>query len=102
MKKLNSKCAERDMTSCVMLKLVTYMNRMLKKSSIAITNDLEITQTQTTLNIEEGGRSLPDGLEAMGEDAQLTQIVAGKIWNFIKSRQLRFKVRNTLQDKDTY
>lgn len=46
MKKLNTKCSQRDNSSCVMLKLVTYMNRMLKKSSIDVSDSLKITQSR--------------------------------------------------------
>lgn len=45
-KRLNSKCTQRDVSSCLILKLVTYMNRMLKKAAIQIGDDLEITQNR--------------------------------------------------------
>lgn len=45
-KRLGSKCTQKDNSSCVMLKLVTYMNRLLKKSSIALGESVELTQTR--------------------------------------------------------
>lgn len=46
LKKLNLKCSQRDNSSCIMLKLVTYMNRMLKKSSITLDDQVELIQTK--------------------------------------------------------
>lgn len=43
-RKLNVKCSQREVSSCLILKLVTYMNRMLKKAAIQIGDDVEITQ----------------------------------------------------------
>lgn len=44
LRKINSKCAQRDGHSCMMLKIVTYMNRMLKKASIQIDDGIEIAR----------------------------------------------------------
>lgn len=44
LKKLNARCSQRDNSACVMLKLITYMNRMLKKSTISLTDSLELVQ----------------------------------------------------------
>lgn len=81
MSKLNSKCSERDTSSCLMLKLVTYMNRLLKKSSIGIGESLVITQTAAVLETP-ASRSLQDG----DEETQMSQLVADKLWNFVRSR----------------
>lgn len=96
MKKLNNKCANRDVGACMMLKLVTYFNRMLKKSSIEI-GDVEITKTSSETPSEDTSRSL--NLENMSEEAQLSQIITNKIWSFMKTRSLKWKVsfRNILK-----
>lgn len=74
----------------MMLKLVTYFNRMLKKSSIEI-GDVEITQTSTETVTEETSRSL--NTENMSEEAQLSQLMTDKIWSFMRTRSLKWKVR---------
>lgn len=92
-KKLNNKCSNRDVSSCMMLKLMTYFNRLLKKSSIEI-GDVEITQTsavETTVT-EDNSRSLED-FENMSEEAQVGQVMLDKAWSFVKSRSLKWKVR---------
>lgn len=90
LKKLNTKCSNRDVSSCMMLKLVTYFNRMLKKSSIEI-GDVEITQTSTETVTEDTSRSL--NTENMSEEAQLSQVITDKIWSFMRTRSLKWKVR---------
>lgn len=82
MTKLNTKCSQRDTSSCLMLKLVTYMNRLLKKSSIGIGDSLVITQTTSVLEETPVSRSLQDG----DEESQMSQLVADKLWDFVRSR----------------
>lgn len=48
LQKLNLKCSQRDPSSCAMLKLITYMNRLFKKANINIADNIEITQTTVT------------------------------------------------------
>lgn len=93
LKKLNTKCSSHDVSACMMLKLVTYFNRMLKKSSIEF-GDVEITQTSTedpAVAAAMSSRSL--NTESMSEEAQLTQMMADKIYGFIRTRSLKWKVR---------
>ncbi|XP_018333768.1 uncharacterized protein LOC108742906 [Agrilus planipennis] len=89
MKKLNTKCIDRDISSCMMLKLVTYVNRFLKKSTIEI-GDVEIKQTSVEMETEESGRSLD--VDKMPEDAQLYEVIANKFANFVRTRSLKWKV----------
>jgi hypothetical protein len=89
MKKLNTKCLNRDISSCMMLKLVTYFNRMLKKQSIEF-GDVEITQTSTETVTADTSRSL--NTENMSEEAQLSQVFADKIYGFLRTRSLKWKV----------
>lgn len=91
LKKLNAKCSNRDVSSCMMLKLVTYFNRMLKKSSIEI-GDLEITQTSEEVVTEGTSRRLN---AEMSDEAQLSQLMADKVWSFVKTRSLKWKVRDS-------
>ncbi|XP_063706267.1 uncharacterized protein LOC134835324 [Culicoides brevitarsis] len=88
LKKLNLKCSQRDNSSCIMLKLVTYMNRMLKKSSIALDGNVELIQTRTTYEKEDPYVYA----RAQGSDeATLGVILADKLWTFFKSRSLKWK-----------
>lgn len=90
LKKLNSKCSNRDVSSCMMLKLVTYFNRLLKKSQIEV-GDFEITQTTTESVSVNNARSLEE-VEKMSEEAQLTTVLADKAMSFLRTRSLKWKV----------
>ncbi|XP_012522910.1 uncharacterized protein LOC105828893 [Monomorium pharaonis] len=88
LRKLNSKCSQNDISSCVMLKLVTYMNKLLKKASIELTDDIEIRKTsQTSEDVItfEAGRSKDDEL-------QILDLVANKVYAFIKSRSIKWRI----------
>ncbi|XP_011154231.1 uncharacterized protein LOC105192055 [Harpegnathos saltator] len=88
LRKLNSKCSQNDMSSCVMLKLVTYMNKLLKKASIELTDDIEIRKTsQTSEDVItfETGRSKDD-------ETQVLDLVANKVYAFVKSRSVKWRI----------
>ncbi|KAK9880009.1 hypothetical protein WA026_008521 [Henosepilachna vigintioctopunctata] len=89
LKKLNNKCSSRDISACMMLKLFTYINKIMKKSSIEY-GDIEITQTSTEKFSDETSRSLKD-IENMPEDEQMSEVISSKIFSFIKSRSLKWK-----------
>ncbi|XP_056635951.1 uncharacterized protein LOC130891408 [Diorhabda carinulata] len=89
-KKLNVKCSNQDISSCMMLKLVNYFNRLLKKSYIEL-GDIEISQTSTeTVNVE-SSRSLNE-IEKIPEEEQLYEVLMNKALNFVKTRSLKWKV----------
>lgn len=92
MKKLNNKCSNQDISSCMMLKLVTYFNRMLKKSQIDL-GDVEITKTSTETTTVESSRSLND-VEKMSDDEQMSQVITDKLYNFIRTRSMKWHVSN--------
>jgi len=88
LRKLNSKCSQNDISSCVMLKLVTYMNKLLKKTSIELTDDIEIrkiSQTSEDVITFEAGRSKDD-------EIQILDLVANKVYAFIKSRSIKWRI----------
>lgn len=88
MRKLNNKCSQNDISSCVMLKLVTYMNKLMKKVSIELTDDIEIKKTsQVTEEVVsyESGRS-------NDEDSEFMELVSGKVFAFLKSRSIKWRV----------
>ncbi|KAI4491558.1 hypothetical protein M0804_002950 [Polistes exclamans] len=88
LRKLNNKCSQNDISSCVMLKLVTYMNKLLKKASIELTDDVEIRKTgQANEDIVtyEVGRSTDDETEVLN-------MVTNKAYAFVKSRSIKWRV----------
>lgn len=91
-KKLNTKCTNHDISSCMMLKLVTYFNKLMKKSNVEF-GDVEITQTSTETVSVETSRSIND-IEKMSEEEQLYEVLADKAYNFIRTRSLKWKVRH--------
>jgi hypothetical protein len=94
LQKLNKKCSQRDVSSCVMLKLVTYMNRLLKKSNIEVFEGLHITQTASEEQVAEETQPLDNPRSAVEEDdeSQLSQLTANKLWTFVRTRSLRWSV----------
>ncbi|CAG9817471.1 unnamed protein product [Phaedon cochleariae] len=88
-KKLNAKCSQQDISSCLMLKLVTYFNKLMKKSNLEF-GDVEITQTSTETIQIENSRSLND-IEKMSEEQQLTEVLADKALHFLRTRSLKWK-----------
>ncbi|GLV32676.1 Osiris 3 [Carabus blaptoides fortunei] len=95
LKKLNTKCSQKDMSSCVMLKLVTYMNRMLKKASIEIGGDIEVTQTASEDEVENiSSRNLDNKHET--EEGQVSELIANKLWTFMRTRSLKWKIMDNI------
>ncbi|XP_075210973.1 osiris 3 [Lycorma delicatula] len=99
LQKLNIKCSQRDTTSCVMLKLITYMNRLLKKSDLKLTDSIVISQTSPILEPQETplARGFKGDDNDISEDDLMGQLVAEKIWSFVRSRSLKW---NVLPDAD--
>ncbi|CAG2058071.1 unnamed protein product [Timema podura] len=91
--KLNTKCSQSDVTSCMMLKLITYMNRLLKKANLEVIEGIEITQTSDVVEETSDGSDLQRSGDAVGSDEdQLTQLVTDKVWNFVKTRSLKWNI----------
>lgn len=88
-RKLNAKCSQNDISSCVMLKLVTYMNKLLKKASIELTDDIEIRKTSQATTEEvvtfEAGRSKDEESEAL-------DLIVNKVYSFVKSRSIKWRI----------
>lgn len=94
MKKLNTKCSQKDVSSCVMLKLVAYMNRMLKKSSIDIGGDIEVTQTASEEEVEDISVNRSLDSKDQTDEGQVSELIANKLWTFVRTRSLKMKVPN--------
>ncbi|XP_015585616.1 uncharacterized protein LOC107263198 [Cephus cinctus] len=101
LRKLNTKCSQNDVSSCVMLKLVTYMNKLLKKASIELTDDIEISQ-KTEQSINENAAAGVSGPKAASggfgagrsqdDDTEAFDLVASKLYAFVKSRNIKWRV----------
>lgn len=47
LQKLNAKCLADDNSSCIMAKLLNYMNKMIKKSSFSVSKRITLQQTRS-------------------------------------------------------
>uniref|UniRef100_A0A336KQ85 CSON013603 protein n=1 Tax=Culicoides sonorensis TaxID=179676 RepID=A0A336KQ85_CULSO len=70
------------------------MNRMLKKSSIFIDENIELVQTRMVTPNTEKYSSLKLARSQSSDEATLSVLVADKLWSFFKSRSLKWKVFN--------
>ncbi|XP_014221842.1 uncharacterized protein LOC106649084 [Trichogramma pretiosum] len=95
LRKLNVKCSQNDLSSCVMLKLVTYMNKLLKKASIELTDDIEIRKTsQATEEVVSFQSSTSQGSRsaaAADDESEVFDLIASKVYAFVKSRSIKWK-----------
>ncbi|XP_058060467.1 uncharacterized protein LOC131211127 [Anopheles bellator] len=94
-RRLGGKCTQKDNSSCVMLKLVTYMNRMLKKSSISLSDSVELMKTRSDEQLATDADSAEElavlGRANTSDDHKLSVMVADKIWRFIHSRSVKWR-----------
>lgn len=96
-RKLNAKCGARDVSSCVMLKLVTYMNKLMKKNSLEISDMMEIAkkdgQAEETTTADEASSIRVDGsARAYTDESAFGEVMADKLWRYVQSRALKIKV----------
>ena len=89
LRKLNFKCSQNDFNSCGLLKVVTYINKLLKKASIELTDDIEIRKTSQT---KEEIVSFPGG-RSVGQDdeSDAFDLIASKVYAFVKSRSIKWR-----------
>jgi hypothetical protein len=92
--KLNKKCSQRDVSACFVLKAVTYINRLLKKSNIEVFEGLHITQTVSEEQVVDEIKPLdsPRSAAEVDDETQLSQLIANKLWTFARTRSLRWSV----------
>ncbi|RZF36341.1 hypothetical protein LSTR_LSTR008822 [Laodelphax striatellus] len=92
LRKLSAKCSQRDTASCVMLKLVSYMNRLLKKNDFELTESLVITQTSPVMEASQTPLARAFKHDSLSDDDLTGQLVAEKLWAYVQSRSLRWSV----------
>lgn len=92
--KLNAKCAVQDVSSCVMLKLVTYMNKLMKKNTLEFGDMMEIAK-------KDGSAGEPssvaeavhvDSARGYSDESAFGQVMAEKLWRYVQSRSLKIKL----------
>lgn len=88
LRKLNSNCSQNHISSCVMLKLVTNMNKFLKKASIELTDDIEIRKTS---QVSEEVVTLQAG-RSKDDESEVLELVANKVYAFIRSRSIKWRI----------
>ncbi|XP_046486941.1 uncharacterized protein [Neodiprion pinetum] len=87
LRKLNAKCSQNEVSSCVMLKLVTYMNKLLKKASIELTDDIEIRKTSQVTE-----EAMFTAARSNDEDSEVLDLITNKIYSFVKSRSIKWRI----------
>lgn len=91
--KLNVKCSAKDVSSCVMLKLVTYMNRLMKKNSLEIGEMMEITKKDDgQVERVEAEVVRVDSARAYSDESAFGEVMADKLWKYVQSRSLKIRV----------
>jgi len=96
MRKLNAKCGARDVSSCVMLKLVTYMNKLMKKNSLEISDVMEIAKkdgpAEETATAGESSVRVDGSARGYTDESAFGEVMADKLWRYVQSRALKIKV----------
>ncbi|XP_050437149.1 uncharacterized protein LOC126843582 [Adelges cooleyi] len=92
--KLNSKCATKDVSSCVMLKLVTYMNRLMKKNNLELGETIEIAKKDNAQVEDEQTVEVVqvDSARGYSDESVFSEVMADKLWKYVKSRSLKVKL----------
>ena len=98
-RKLNFKCSQNDFNSCGLLKIVTYINKLFKKASIELTDDIEIrktSQAKEEISYPSGRSSSSNsgGSSSNGsqdDETDAFDLIASKVYAFIKSRSIKWK-----------
>lgn len=92
MQKLNAKCAAKDASGCVMLKLVTYMNKLMKKNNLEIGELMEISKKDGQPDVQESSVDVESSARAMSDESLFGEMMADKMWKYVQSRALKIKV----------
>ncbi|XP_025417186.1 uncharacterized protein LOC112688285 [Sipha flava] len=95
--KLNAKCAAQDVSSCVMLKLVTYMNKLMKKNTLEFGDMMEIAKKDgpagepSSVDVEETV-SVDSAARGYSDESAFGQVMAEKLWRYVQTRSLKIKL----------
>lgn len=93
--KLNAKCGARDASGCVMLKLMTYMDKLMKRDSVRLGDVAEIARRDDgpsgAADDKDDEPVLPTG-RARTDESDFGDVMADKLWRYVRSRALVVKV----------
>lgn len=93
--KLNAKCSVQDVSSCVMLKLVTYMNKLMKKNSLEIGEMMEISKKDGAkpedLTVTDDVVHV-NSARGYSDESAFGEVMADKLWKYVQSRSLKIRV----------
>ncbi|VVC45852.1 Protein of unknown function DUF1676 [Cinara cedri] len=95
--KLNTKCSAKDVSSCVMLKLVTYMNKLMKKNNFEIGEMMEIAKkddgkTDVSAASDDVEVVRMDSGRGYSDESVFGEVMADKLRKYVQSRSLKIKV----------
>ncbi|KAL5284799.1 hypothetical protein ACFFRR_006858 [Megaselia abdita] len=95
LRKLYTKCnSNTDNHSCMMLKLILYMNKLFKKSSVSITENIRVTENKGVKIEDDPDDDVMLARSAKSDDETMGILLADKMWKFIRSRTLKYKLAN--------
>lgn len=92
--KLNVKCSAKDVSSCVMLKLVTYMNKLMKKNNLEIGDMMEIAKKDGSSDDQQQQPETVrvDSARGLSDETAFGEVMADKMWKYVQSRSLKIRV----------
>ncbi|XP_017844851.1 uncharacterized protein LOC108601463 [Drosophila busckii] len=90
--KLNEKCIQNDNHSCSMLKTIVFLDRLMKKSNIDVSENLRVSRNRDLPDVPDDSEDELLLARAMGSDEEsYGLLIANKLWRFLRSRTLRYK-----------
>ncbi|XP_062124699.1 LOW QUALITY PROTEIN: uncharacterized protein LOC133837822 [Drosophila sulfurigaster albostrigata] len=90
--KLNERCIQNDNHSCTMLKTIVFMDRLLKKSNIDLSENFRVSRNRDIPDVPDDPEDELLLARAMDSDEEsYGLLIANKLWRFVRSRSLRYK-----------
>lgn len=89
---LSNKCVAREMSSCIALELVGYVDRMLRTASVQLSDDVMIFDDSHGAAAEQPARVESLGRAGVSLEDQAQQLIVDKLWSFATTRSLRYRI----------
>ncbi|KAM8705248.1 hypothetical protein ACLKA7_009673 [Drosophila subpalustris] len=90
--KLNERCIQKDNHSCTLLKTIVFMDRLLKKSNIDLSENFRVSRNWDVPDVPDDNEDDLLFARAMDSDEEsYGLLIANKLWRFVRSRKLRYK-----------
>lgn len=91
--KLNAKCGARDASGCVMLKMMTYMDKLMKRDSVRLGDVAEIARRDDPAAADPADdEPASQAGRARTDESDFGDVMADKLWRYVRSRALVVKV----------